>query len=173
MRKVMAEYIWIDGQKPTAKLRSKMKVVEKPEIKSLSDLPDWGFDGSSTYQAEGKKSDLLLKPVRYIPNPLRPGTPDVLVMCEVMMPDGSPHPSNSRAPLRAVAGKYASVNTWSGLGREDHLFQGNRPRGGGEVRRVRVLVGPGAGVHPLRGHPSAGLAGQGFPGAAGRLILWR
>src|SRR6218665_4184794 len=129
MRKVMAEYIWIDGQKPTAKLRSKMKGVEKPEIKSLSDLPDWGFDGSSTYQADGKNSDLLLKPVRYIPNPLRPGTPDVLVMCEVMMPDGSPHPSNSRAPLRAVAEKYASFDTWFGLEQEYTLFEGNRPLG--------------------------------------------
>ncbi|MFY0582169.1 glutamine synthetase beta-grasp domain-containing protein [Cystobacter fuscus] len=145
MRKVMAEYIWIDGQKPTAKLRSKMKVVEVPEIKSLSDLPDWGFDGSSTYQAEGKKSDLLLKPVRYIPNPLRPGTADVLVMCEVMNQDGSPHPSNTRAPAR----------------------------GGREVRLVRDVVRAGAGVHALRGQPSAGLAGEGLPGAAGRLLLWR
>ena len=44
----------IDGQRPTAKLRSKMKVVEVAEVRSLSDLPDWSFDGSSTYQAEGK-----------------------------------------------------------------------------------------------------------------------
>jgi glutamine synthetase len=129
MRKVMAEYIWIDGQKPTAKLRSKMKVVEVGEIKTLSDLPDWGFDGSSTYQAEGKKSDLQLKPARFIPNPLRPGTPDVLVLCEVNMPDGSPHPSNTRAPLRAVAEKYASFETWFGLEQEYTLFEGNRPLG--------------------------------------------
>ena len=38
-----AEYIWIDGQKPTAKLRSKTKIVETGE-----ELPVWGFDGSST-----------------------------------------------------------------------------------------------------------------------------
>ena len=29
MGKVMAEYIWIDGHKPTAKLRSKTKILEK------------------------------------------------------------------------------------------------------------------------------------------------
>ena len=50
-KKICAEYIWIDGQKPTAKLRSKTKIVDGP-VKSLSELPDWGFDGSSTSQAE-------------------------------------------------------------------------------------------------------------------------
>lgn len=130
MRKVvMAEYIWIDGQKPTAKLRSKMKVVEAETIRSVTDLPDWSFDGSSTYQAEGKKSDLLLRPVRYLPNPLRPGTPDVLVLCEVMNPDGSPHYSNTRAPLRAVAEKCAAEEPWFGLEQEYTLFEGNRPLG--------------------------------------------
>ncbi len=128
MPKVMAEYIWIDGQKPTAKLRSKMKVLDG-EVRSPSELPDWSFDGSSTYQAEGKKSDLMLRPVRFIPNPLRPGTPDILVLCEVMNPDGSPHWSNTRAPLRMVAEKYASEETWFGMEQEYTLFEGNRPLG--------------------------------------------
>ena len=60
MNKIMVEYIWIDGHQPTAKLRSKTKVVDH-EVKSPSDLPDWGFDGSSTRQAEGHFSDCLLK----------------------------------------------------------------------------------------------------------------
>src|SRR3546814_19249255 len=41
-----AEYIWVDGTKPTAKLRPKNKIVEdgvKP-----ADLPIGGFDGSYT-----------------------------------------------------------------------------------------------------------------------------
>ncbi|MEC8857148.1 MAG: glutamine synthetase, partial [Chloroflexota bacterium] len=41
-----AEYIWVDGQKPTAKLRSKGKVIADGE-----QPPIWGFDGSSTNQA--------------------------------------------------------------------------------------------------------------------------
>ncbi len=49
MLKITAEYIWIDGQRPTAKLRSKTKIVDA--VKSLSEVPAWGFDGSSTYQA--------------------------------------------------------------------------------------------------------------------------
>ena len=33
-----AEYIWIDGSKPTAKLRSKTKIVREGE-----EMPIWGF----------------------------------------------------------------------------------------------------------------------------------
>jgi glutamine synthetase len=128
MRKFMAEYIWIDGQKPTAKLRSKTKIIEG-EPRSLTDLPEWNFDGSSTYQAEGKKSDLALKPIKYIPNPLRPDGRDVLVLCEVNMPDGTPHPSNTRAPLRSVAERVANEDPWFGMEQEYTLFRGNQPLG--------------------------------------------
>ena len=65
-----AEYIWIDGHMPTAKLRSKTKIIEC-EVKDLSDIPKWGFDGSSTMQAEGHFSDCLLKPVDIYPDPQR------------------------------------------------------------------------------------------------------
>jgi glutamine synthetase len=129
MRKFMAEYIWIDGQKPTAKLRSKTKIIDG-EPGKVTDLPVWSFDGSSTYQAEGKKSDLTLLPVRLIKNPLRPEGRDILVLCEVMMPDGvTPHPSNTRAPLRSVAEKTASEEPWFGMEQEYTLFEGNRPLG--------------------------------------------
>ena len=55
---IKAEYIWIDGHKPTAKLRSKTKVFEGP-VNSVNDIQEWGFDGSSTMQAEGKNSDCM------------------------------------------------------------------------------------------------------------------
>src|SRR5256885_1398390 len=86
LAKITAEYIWIDGQKPTAKLRSKTKIIDS--VKSLSDVPEWGYDGSSTEQATGHFSDLLLRPVKMVPDPLhRDG--DVLVLCEVLNPDGT------------------------------------------------------------------------------------
>ncbi len=49
MSQVKAEYIWIDGNKPTATLRSKTKILTAP-IRRLEDIPLWGFDGSSTMQ---------------------------------------------------------------------------------------------------------------------------
>ena len=51
MSKSKLEYLWLDGYKPTANLRSKTKIVEDFSGK-LSDVPMWGFDGSSTLQAE-------------------------------------------------------------------------------------------------------------------------
>jgi glutamine synthetase len=128
MNKVLAEYIWIDGQRPTSKLRSKMRVLDG-EVRSVRELPEWGFDGSSTSQSEGKKSDLLLEPVRFISNPLRPGTKDILVLCEVLDPDGTPHWSNTRAGLRGIAEKVASQGPWFGMEQEFTLFEGNRPLG--------------------------------------------
>ena len=59
-----AEYIWIDGTEPTAKLRSKTKILADG-----AELPIWGFDGSSTNQAEGHASDRVLKPVVLLPGP--------------------------------------------------------------------------------------------------------
>ena len=53
-----AEYIWIDGTEPTPLLRSKTKIVEDGK-----EPPIWGFDGSSTNQAEGSDSDCVLQPV--------------------------------------------------------------------------------------------------------------
>ena len=81
MGRLKAEYLWIDGHKPTAKLRSKTKIFEGP-VKSVKDIPEWGFDGSSTMQAEGTDSDCALIPVYFTPDPIRGGD-NILVMCEV------------------------------------------------------------------------------------------
>ncbi len=62
---------------------------------------EWSFDGSSTGQAEGSFSDCILQPVAILPDPIRGGD-DVLVMCEVYNPDGTPHETNTRAKLRDV-----------------------------------------------------------------------
>jgi glutamine synthetase len=125
--KITAEYIWIDGQKPTSKLRSKTKIIDGP-VKKVSDLPDWGYDGSSTYQATGNFSDLKLKPVYVLPDPLHRDD-DVLVLCEVFNPDGSVHWSNTRANLRDLAEKYKEQEPWFGIEQEYTFFEGNQPLG--------------------------------------------
>ncbi|CAM5477998.1 hypothetical protein STANM309S_05897 [Streptomyces tanashiensis] len=90
-----AEYIWIDGTEPTAKLRSKTKIIAGEGL-ALDALPIWGFDGSSTNQAKGHASDRVLKPVFVCPDPIRGGN-DVLVLCEVLNTDMTPHQS-TRVP---------------------------------------------------------------------------
>jgi glutamine synthetase len=119
-----AEYIWIDGTEPTAELRSKTRILADG-----AELPVWGFDGSSTNQAEGHASDRVLKPVFSCPDPIRGGD-NVLVLCEVLNIDGTPHETNNRALLSAVAETYAAQESIFGIEQEyTFLTEDGRPLG--------------------------------------------
>jgi glutamine synthetase len=148
---VIAEYIWIDGCKPTRRLRSKTKMIhEEPHADQLNDdgtlntnfFPHWQFDGSSTSQAEGDSSDCILQPVRIYPDPTR-GVDAWLVLCEVNRQDGSAHPSNTRAVLREVLKAGAeSAEGWFGFEQEYTLYDGSRPLGFPSERRFPAAQGP-------------------------------
>ncbi|MGV9212848.1 glutamine synthetase [Micromonospora sp. RB23] len=118
-----AEYIWIDGTAPTAKLRSKTKIIEDGVTPGT-----WGFDGSSTNQAEGSSSDRVLEPVAIYADPIRGGA-HLLVLCEVFNTDGTPHESNTRALLRPVAERFAAQESLFGIEQEYTFFKGSRPLG--------------------------------------------
>jgi len=108
-----AEYIWIDGTEPTPLLRSKTKILADGKTP-----PIWGFDGSSTNQATGDKSDCMLTPVFTCPDPIRGGD-NVLVMCEVdNAKDGKPHPTNTRNALVRSAKKFAKHEMIFGIEQE-------------------------------------------------------
>ncbi|OCP04244.1 MULTISPECIES: glutamine synthetase beta-grasp domain-containing protein [unclassified Ensifer] len=122
MTKFKLEYIWLDGYKPTPNLRGKTLIKEFDAFPTLEQLPFWGFDGSSTMQAEGSSSDCVLKPVAVYPDPERKN--GVLVLCEVMMPDAkTPHPSNTRASILDDDG------AWFGFEQEYFFYQNGRPLG--------------------------------------------
>ncbi len=119
-----AEYIWVDGTEPTKTLRSKTRVLADE-----ADLPEWNFDGSSTFQAEGHASDCILHPVTSVVDPIR-GAPHRLVLCEVFNPDGKPHRSNTRALLRKVVAKYGKEHDpWFGIEQEYTMLSKGRPLG--------------------------------------------
>ncbi|PCJ29840.1 MAG: glutamine synthetase [Rickettsiales bacterium] len=145
----LAEYIWLDGTKPTSQIRSKSRVVslldspnlnspdlDSPDLDSpdsdslnLDDFPEWSFDGSSTNQAVGEDSDCILKPVNFVKDPLSE-TDGYLVLCEVFNPDGSVHSSNSRAILRkALENGGADEDVWLGFEQEYTMFKKNIPLG--------------------------------------------
>jgi glutamine synthetase len=122
MAKIKLEYVWLDGYQPVANLRSKTKLVDGDAGKlTLEDLPVWGFDGSSTQQAEGKSSDCLLKPVALFPDATRKDA--YLVMSEVLLPNGQPHPTNTRATIPD------DPDTWFGFEQEYFFFKDDRPLG--------------------------------------------
>ncbi|RAP26988.1 glutamine synthetase [Candidatus Marinamargulisbacteria bacterium SCGC AG-343-D04] len=123
--KRLAEYIWIDGTKPTSLLRSKTRVIEVGSDKaSLGDFPEWGFDGSSTNQATGDNSDCILRPVSFVSNPIG-GIGNFLVMCEVFDRDGNAHESNTRSILRQVLDAGAGQqDAYLGFEQEYTMFDG-------------------------------------------------
>jgi glutamine synthetase len=118
-----AEYIWIDGTEPSPLLRSKTRIVADGKEPGI-----WGFDGSSTNQALGHDSDCVLRPVFTCPDPLR-AEGDKLVMCEVELTDFTPHPTNTRAPLRALVEKYADQEPMFGIEQEYTFIKDGRPLG--------------------------------------------
>src|SRR6201990_1714576 len=122
MKKYRLEYIWLDGYTPVPNLRGKTQLKDFDSFPTLEQLPLWGFDGSSTMQAEGHSSDCVLKPVAVYPDAAR--TNGALVMCEVMMPDGvTPHASNKRATILDDEG------AWFGFEQEYFLYKDGRPLG--------------------------------------------
>lgn len=126
-----AEYLWLDGAKPTQQLRSKTRVLPCSEnTLALESFPEWGFDGSSTYQAEGHTSDLVLKPVNFVRDATQEGL-SYLVLCEVFEADAkTPHATNQRAELRRVMDQGGRANDiWVGFEQEYTFFSGNSPLG--------------------------------------------
>jgi glutamine synthetase len=112
-------------------LRSKTKILHD----EVTDPPIWGFDGSSTEQATGDKSDCVLKPVFHCPDPIRGGR-NMLVMCEVMHVSGRPHPSNTRAACARAEKKHAGAQMLFGLEQEYTMMRADGtplgfPDGGG------------------------------------------
>ena len=50
-------------------------------------------------------------------------------MCEVLLIDMTPHPTNTRAQLQVVAEKYADMEPWFGIEQEYTFFKDGRPHG--------------------------------------------
>ena len=132
---IQAEYIWIDGTKPTPLLRSKTKMLEAGildkvlgAIAGVAELPKWAFDGSSTNQATGDDSDCQLWPVFAVRDPLRGGD-NLLVLCEVYKHDSTPHASNTRRATAEAAEKYKDLDAWYGFEQEYTMMKDGYPLG--------------------------------------------
>jgi len=117
--KVQAEYLWVDA---VGTVRSKCRTVDANKA-SLEQLPSWNYDGSSTDQAPGDDSEVIIKPRAVFKDPFRPGD-NILVLTDTYTPGGSPLPTNSRAPavdIFANGGDDAKT-AWYGLEQEYTLF---------------------------------------------------
>ena len=119
---VKLDYVWIDGTDKKG-LRTKSRYVfmgsEHEQVPltiddAIKQTPPWGYDGSSTGQAEVENSDLILNPVKLFYNPFVGNQQQIqsfIVLCEVFNPDGTPHESNSRAKLRDIFDSHVETDT--------------------------------------------------------------
>lgn len=117
--KVTAEYVWIGGSGQD--LRCKVKTLNSAP-KSIKDLPDWNYDGSSTGQAPGEDSEVIIKPKAIFNDPFR-GAPNILVMCDCYTPQGEPIPGNNRAECAELMKKVSKEKPWFGIEQEYTLFE--------------------------------------------------
>lgn len=119
------DYVWLDGYKPTPNIRTKAQVVPSDSFTGkVEEAPLWGFDGSSTHQAEGHDSDCILRPVRVYPNPRIDN--GYLILCDVLTRDGEEHSTNMRAKIDDAAAE----EFWFGFEQEYVLMNTNgRPVG--------------------------------------------
>ncbi|KAE8610449.1 hypothetical protein XENTR_v10012127 [Xenopus tropicalis] len=116
--KVQAMYIWVDGTGEG--LRCKTRTLDS-EPKTIEDLPEWNFDGSSTYQSEGSNSDMYLIPVAMFRDPFR-RDPNKLVLCEVLKYNRKTAETNLRHTCNQIMDMMANEHPWFGMEQEYTLL---------------------------------------------------
>lgn len=118
---VVAEYVWVDA---AGVPRSKAKTLSKKPV-SADCLPIWNFDGSSTEQAPGSDSEILLVPRCVFRDPFRGGD-NVLVLSECVTPDMKPAIGNHRADCAEWMDKFDNLEPWFGIEQEYTLMKSDK-----------------------------------------------
>ena len=115
------EYVWIGGNQ---ELRSKVKIIDGEGILSkdidkvwelIKDKP-WNYDGSSTNQANGEDSEIILKPIQIYSNPFINN--GFFVLCETYLPNGEPHKTNTRHYALSIFNKKIEEEPMFGMEQE-------------------------------------------------------
>ena len=121
------EYIWLGGN---YNLRSKTKVVHSDSKPTVESLDNWNYDGSSTEQAEGNDSEVIIVPRALFVDPFREN--GYLVMCDTWKPDMETRlPNNFRTAAETIFNKKLDEKPWYGLEQEYFMYskETNRPLG--------------------------------------------
>lgn len=139
----LLEYVWVDASGNT---RSKTKVLDSPPdtlldngVIKVSQLPSWNYDGSSTGQANGWDSEVILKPCAVYNDPFRPGITNKLVLCDTYLPNGDPHPSNTRYSANKTFNKGLELSPLFGVEQEFFITKNGWPVGFPENRADRPI----------------------------------
>ena len=110
----IVEYVWLGGN---GELRSKARSWSNDPYQGL---PDWNYDGSSTAQASGNDSEVVIKPRTVFKCPFRKN--GFLVICDTYKPDGEPLEGNHRHWANSIFEKNLDAQPWYGLEQEYFLI---------------------------------------------------
>jgi glutamine synthetase len=119
------DYLWLGGNN---EFRTKTRILD---LNNTNEIPDWNYDGSSTNQASGFDSEIILKPCIVFKSPLTREIPRFIVLCETFDKDGKPLTNNHRRWAKEIFDKYLDEKPWYGLEQEYFLFDPitNKPIG--------------------------------------------
>jgi len=142
-RCVYVEYVWVGGNN---ELRSKCRILSRSTepILRLSEIPDWNYDGSSTNQAHGTKSEIIIKSRALFRDPFREN--GYMVLCDTYTPDGNPLYNNTRHYANNIFNKNLHQEPWFGMEQEYFLIDPytNKPLGfDGSKRQGQYYCGIG------------------------------
>ena len=122
---IVAEYIWLGGK---GEIRSKARTLMLTNIDKLTldHIPQWNFDGSSTGQASGSDSEVIIKPCSFYHCPFRRNdSENILVMCDTYRADGTPLGGNTRHWAKEIFDKNLGEEPWYGIEQEFFIFDSN------------------------------------------------
>lgn len=119
---ITVEYIWLDSNK---RCRSKTRVMDIVNI-TLESISEWSYDGSSTNQASGENSEIVIKPRALFKDPFRNN--GYLVICDTYLTNGSPTVDNTRYIANNIFNKNKNIEPWFGLEQEYVIYDSNTNR---------------------------------------------
>jgi glutamine synthetase len=119
------DYLWLGGND---EFRSKSRILN---LEDINHIPNWNYDGSSTNQASGFDSEIILRPCGVFVSPLMEDIPRYIVLCETFDKDGNPLKNNHRQWAKKVFDKYLDEKPWYGLEQEYFIYdpKTNKPLG--------------------------------------------
>ena len=121
---MLIEYVWLDvNGNPRSK--SRVSYQKRPEKLEDVEIPFWNYDGSSTGQAEGRHSEIILKPQSVFPDPFRGGD-SLMVLCDTYNPDMTPHETNTRHPASEKFALWPNAEPMFGLEQEFFIMKGDK-----------------------------------------------
>lgn len=128
MERIIVEYIWLDNK---YELRSKSQILEvtsqprtglqEPKQRYQQELPIWNYDGSSTGEATGTKSEIILKPRAVYRCPFRRHLNPIhcyLVMCDTYNTEDLPTETNKRHDAQEIFNTKLEEKPWYGIEQE-------------------------------------------------------